>query len=31
VDTTVSVVGANTDVKRTLQDVGALNGLTVLG
>ena len=28
--TTVSVVGANPDVKRTLQDVGALDGVTVL-
>jgi anti-anti-sigma regulatory factor len=29
-DTTVSVVGANRQVKRTLQDVGALDGVTVL-
>ncbi len=30
VATTISVVGANPDVKRTLQDVGALDGVTVL-
>ncbi len=30
VDTAVSVVGANADVKRTLQNVGALSGVTVL-
>jgi mannose/cellobiose epimerase-like protein (N-acyl-D-glucosamine 2-epimerase family)/anti-anti-sigma regulatory factor len=28
--TTISVVGANPEVKRTLQDVGALDGVTVL-
>jgi anti-anti-sigma regulatory factor len=28
--TTVSVVGANPEVKRTLDDVGALDGVTVL-
>ena len=30
VETTISVVGANPKVKRTLQDVGALDGVTVL-
>jgi mannose/cellobiose epimerase-like protein (N-acyl-D-glucosamine 2-epimerase family)/anti-anti-sigma regulatory factor len=30
VATTISVVGANPEVKRTLQNVGALNGVTVL-
>jgi mannose/cellobiose epimerase-like protein (N-acyl-D-glucosamine 2-epimerase family)/anti-anti-sigma regulatory factor len=29
-DTTISVVGANPEVKNTLEDVGALNGVTVL-
>jgi mannose/cellobiose epimerase-like protein (N-acyl-D-glucosamine 2-epimerase family)/anti-anti-sigma regulatory factor len=28
--TTISVIGANPDVKKTLQDVGALDGVTVL-
>ncbi|MGH3985056.1 MAG: AGE family epimerase/isomerase [Pseudonocardiaceae bacterium] len=28
--TTISVVGANPEVKRTLQDIGALDGVTVL-
>lgn len=30
IDTNISVVGANPEVKRTLQDVGALDGVTVL-
>jgi uncharacterized protein YcaQ len=28
--TTISVAGANPDVQKTLQDVGALDGVTVL-
>jgi len=30
IDTTISVVGANPRVKKTLEDVGALDGVTVL-
>jgi hypothetical protein len=30
-DTTISVVGANAEMKRMPQDVGALGGVTVLG